>query len=182
MDKGRSNTGMGTGLGTGTGSGKGIHGSLRGPVHGSFPGVKASALDTDLLSALDRREIEVLFQPQFSCSTGAVVGAEAVDVVADANPPVALNINVASTTPSSTPPTLVPLGARGLWYLDIERGHDGVRLLPGWHTTAQEGTDAGVVVDGGIAVTVLSGCFATVHEGAAAAVTGRLTARLRGIP
>ena len=52
--------------------------SLRGPVRGSFPGVKSSALDTDLLSALDRREIEVLFQPQFSCRTGAVVGAEAL--------------------------------------------------------------------------------------------------------
>ena len=52
--------------------------SLRGPVRGSFPGVKASALETDLLRALDRREIEVLFQPQFSCSTGAVVGAEAL--------------------------------------------------------------------------------------------------------
>ncbi len=53
-------------------------GSLRGPVRGSFPGVKASALDQDLLRALDRREIEVLFQPQFSCRTGAVVGAEAL--------------------------------------------------------------------------------------------------------
>ncbi len=52
--------------------------SLRGPVRGNFPGVKASALETDLLRALDRREIEVLFQPQFSCETGAVVGAEAL--------------------------------------------------------------------------------------------------------
>ncbi|WP_234027088.1 EAL domain-containing protein [Erythrobacter sp. KY5] len=40
--------------------------------------MKASALEQDLLRALDRREIEVLFQPQFSCRTGAVVGAEAL--------------------------------------------------------------------------------------------------------
>lgn len=53
-------------------------GSLRGPVRGNFPGVKSSALETDLLRALDRREIEVLFQPQFDCRTGAVVGAEAL--------------------------------------------------------------------------------------------------------
>lgn len=31
-----------------------------------------------MLRALDRREIEVLFQPQFSSATGAVVGAEAL--------------------------------------------------------------------------------------------------------
>ena len=52
--------------------------SLREPTKGAFPGVKASALESDLLSALDRAEIEVLFQPQFSGSTGAVVGAEAL--------------------------------------------------------------------------------------------------------
>lgn len=60
--------------------------SLRGPVGGEpssqlsahFPGVKPGALDADLLRALDRREIEVLFQPQFSCRTGALVGAEAL--------------------------------------------------------------------------------------------------------
>jgi EAL domain-containing protein (putative c-di-GMP-specific phosphodiesterase class I) len=53
--------------------------SLRGSVtRGRFPGVSAGALEADLLSALDRREIEVLFQPQFSCLTGAVVGAEAL--------------------------------------------------------------------------------------------------------
>lgn len=56
----------------------GIAASLRGPVRGTFPGVKSAALDTDLLRALDRNEIEVLFQPQFSCHTGAVVGAEAL--------------------------------------------------------------------------------------------------------
>lgn len=52
--------------------------SLREPTRGSFPGVKESALDSDLLRALDRAEIEVLFQPQFSGSTGAMVGAEAL--------------------------------------------------------------------------------------------------------
>ncbi|QFT77693.1 EAL domain-containing protein [Erythrobacter sp. THAF29] len=52
--------------------------SLRETTHGSFPGVKASALDRDLLRALDRAEIEVLFQPQFSGMSGAVVGAEAL--------------------------------------------------------------------------------------------------------
>ncbi|WP_299295696.1 EAL domain-containing protein [uncultured Erythrobacter sp.] len=43
-----------------------------------IPGVKNVALEADLLSALDRREIEVLFQPQFSCRSGAVAGAEAL--------------------------------------------------------------------------------------------------------
>ncbi|MEE4339744.1 EAL domain-containing protein [Erythrobacter sp.] len=41
-----------------------------------MPGVRPGALEADLLSALDRREIEVLFQPQFASSTGAVAGAE----------------------------------------------------------------------------------------------------------
>ena len=53
--------------------------SLRGPIaRGRFPGVSPGVLEADLLSALDRREIEVLFQPQFACDTGAVVGAEAL--------------------------------------------------------------------------------------------------------
>lgn len=53
--------------------------SLRRPAtRGRFPGVSPGVLESDLLSALDRREIEVLFQPQFSCTTGAVVGAEAL--------------------------------------------------------------------------------------------------------
>ena len=52
--------------------------SLREPTRGAFPGVKTSALDADLLRALDRAEIEVLFQPQFSSRGGAVVGAEAL--------------------------------------------------------------------------------------------------------
>jgi EAL domain-containing protein (putative c-di-GMP-specific phosphodiesterase class I) len=53
--------------------------SLRGPIaRGRFPGVSPGVLEADLLRALDRREIEVLFQPQFSCVTGAVVGAEAL--------------------------------------------------------------------------------------------------------
>jgi EAL domain-containing protein (putative c-di-GMP-specific phosphodiesterase class I) len=56
--------------------------SLRGAAgngaRGSVPGVKPAALESDLLSALDRNEIEVLFQPQFSCRDGSVVGAEAL--------------------------------------------------------------------------------------------------------
>jgi EAL domain-containing protein (putative c-di-GMP-specific phosphodiesterase class I) len=52
--------------------------SLRAPTRGRFPGVRPGALEADLLSALDRREIEVLFQPQFACVSGAVTGAEAL--------------------------------------------------------------------------------------------------------
>ena len=54
--------------------------SLRGAgaKPGDVPGVKPAAIEADLLSALDRREIEVLFQPQFSCRDGSVVGAEAL--------------------------------------------------------------------------------------------------------
>ncbi len=52
--------------------------SLRKDARGNFPGVRPGVLEADLLSALDRREIEVLFQPQFSCATGAVAGAEAL--------------------------------------------------------------------------------------------------------
>ena len=52
--------------------------SLRGITRGHFPGVNPGVLEADLLRALDRREIEVLFQPQFSCGTGAVIGAEAL--------------------------------------------------------------------------------------------------------
>lgn len=35
--------------------------SLRGSTRGRFPGVSPGVLEADLLSALDRREIEVLF-------------------------------------------------------------------------------------------------------------------------
>lgn len=53
--------------------------SLRRPgVRGHLPGVRPGVLEADLLAALDRREIEVLFQPQFSCITGALTGAEAL--------------------------------------------------------------------------------------------------------
>ena len=52
--------------------------SLRGPVRGHFPGVNPAVLDADLLRALDRREIEVLFQPQFACADGELAGAEAL--------------------------------------------------------------------------------------------------------
>lgn len=52
--------------------------SLRESERGQVPGVRTAALDADLLRALDRTEIEVLFQPQFDCRTGAVAGAEAL--------------------------------------------------------------------------------------------------------
>lgn len=52
--------------------------SLRGSAIGSWPGVRPGMLEADLLRALDQREIEVLFQPQFACVSGAVVGAEAL--------------------------------------------------------------------------------------------------------
>lgn len=52
--------------------------SLRGTPRGQFPGVRPAMLDADLLRALDRREIEVLFQPQFACSSGTIAGAEAL--------------------------------------------------------------------------------------------------------
>ncbi|MEM6858706.1 MAG: EAL domain-containing protein [Pseudomonadota bacterium] len=55
-----------------------IETSLRGADHGRVPGVKPAALEGDLLRALDRREIEVVFQPQFSAHDGSVVGAEAL--------------------------------------------------------------------------------------------------------
>jgi EAL domain-containing protein (putative c-di-GMP-specific phosphodiesterase class I) len=54
------------------------HRSLRGWTRGSFAGVEPGALEADLLRALDRREIEILFQPQFACADGALAGAEAL--------------------------------------------------------------------------------------------------------
>ncbi|MBC2664253.1 GGDEF domain-containing protein [Novosphingobium flavum] len=42
------------------------------------PGQSAAALEADLLEALDRDEIEILFQPQFSLPDGALTGAEAL--------------------------------------------------------------------------------------------------------
>ena len=45
---------------------------------GSIAGIRADAIESELLRALDEGEIEVLFQPQFSCRTGAVIGAEAL--------------------------------------------------------------------------------------------------------
>lgn len=52
--------------------------SLRGHLRGHVPGVTPEVLEADLLRALDRREIEVLFQPQFDCRSGALTGAEAL--------------------------------------------------------------------------------------------------------
>lgn len=52
--------------------------SLRDAAGSWLSGVRSGALESDLLEALGRGEIEVLFQPQFSCATGAVVGAEAL--------------------------------------------------------------------------------------------------------
>ncbi|GMN01680.1 EAL domain-containing protein [Erythrobacter sp. MTPC3] len=52
--------------------------SLREPQRAIFPGVKIGVLEDDLMRALDRAEIEVLFQPQFAGGTGAVAGAEAL--------------------------------------------------------------------------------------------------------
>ncbi len=52
--------------------------SLRRGSRGAFPGVSPGAMEADLLRALDRTEIEVLFQPQFACASGAVTGAEAL--------------------------------------------------------------------------------------------------------
>jgi EAL domain-containing protein (putative c-di-GMP-specific phosphodiesterase class I)/GGDEF domain-containing protein len=42
------------------------------------PGQSAAALEADLLGAVDRDEIEILFQPQFSLPDGALTGAEAL--------------------------------------------------------------------------------------------------------
>ncbi len=52
--------------------------SLRGAARGRFPGMRPGMLEADLLRAFDRREIEVLFQPQFACADGALAGAEAL--------------------------------------------------------------------------------------------------------
>lgn len=52
--------------------------SLRGDARGRFPGMRSGVLEADLLRALDRDEIEVLFQPQFACADGKMAGAEAL--------------------------------------------------------------------------------------------------------
>ncbi len=41
-------------------------------------GARNDARAEELLTALDRREIEILFQPQFACDDGRVTGAEAL--------------------------------------------------------------------------------------------------------
>ncbi len=44
-----------------------------------FPaGRPPQELEADLLSALDRDEIEIRFQPQYDCASGAIIGAEAL--------------------------------------------------------------------------------------------------------
>lgn len=42
------------------------------------PGQSAAALEVDLLGAIDRDEIDILFQPQFSLPDGRLTGAEAL--------------------------------------------------------------------------------------------------------
>lgn len=49
-----------------------------GDGEGTRPGISAAQLESDLLKALDRDEIEVLFQPQYSCTTDRLIGAEAL--------------------------------------------------------------------------------------------------------
>lgn len=45
---------------------------------GTRAGRSTAQLDADLLQALDRDEIEVLFQPQYACATDRLIGAEAL--------------------------------------------------------------------------------------------------------
>lgn len=44
----------------------------------SPPGRPSQQLEADLLNALDRDEIEIVFQPQFACDDGRILGAEAL--------------------------------------------------------------------------------------------------------
>ena len=55
-----------------------MHHSLRRATRGCLAGIDAAELHRDLVQALERREIEALFQPQFACATGALIGAEAL--------------------------------------------------------------------------------------------------------
>ena len=45
---------------------------------GDLPEAVARSLEADLLTALGRDEIQVLFQPQVACATGQITGAEAL--------------------------------------------------------------------------------------------------------
>lgn len=44
----------------------------------NLPGRSARQLEADLIAALDRDEIQVVYQPQYSTHTGAIIGAEAL--------------------------------------------------------------------------------------------------------
>ncbi len=44
----------------------------------TLSGRPSQQLEADLLAALNRNEIEILFQPQFACDDGRIVGAEAL--------------------------------------------------------------------------------------------------------
>ena len=46
--------------------------------HSATKGRTGAQLETDLLAAIDRNEIEILFQPQFAAANGQLVGAEAL--------------------------------------------------------------------------------------------------------
>lgn len=45
---------------------------------GTREGLSAAQLEADLLRAIDRNEIEVLFQPQYDCAGDRIIGAEAL--------------------------------------------------------------------------------------------------------
>ena len=154
------NPGFNTGLGT-------LHSSTVGAA------VTAVALGCPAVAVSCRADDPTAFDP------AAAVGAEAVGVLSGEGPPFALNINVNVTgAPAGAAPTLRPLAGKGLWHLGVEREDGGLRLLPGWHTSAEDGTDAAGVVDGGITITALSGRFETADGAQAAEATRRLAARL----
>lgn len=114
-------------------------------------------------------------------AVAAEVGAAAVDVVGAMTRPMALNVNVGSET-TDGPVRSAPLADTGLFRLDLEREDEGIRLRPGWRTAAPEGTDAGVVLAGDIAVTAMTGRLETVEDQAAEQMVQRLTFALHSEP